>query len=177
MANDKMKVGLSFNGKSVEVELTQEQLKELGLIEEKKKTGYERVGRCNVYYMIEVNGMPMSHVDNSPLDTLLYNNAQYYSDETIADNNARADKLMRQIRRFAAENGGIPSKEDWKDNNKEKYYIAYDYDCEEIFVNDVEWDRDSFQIYFNSKEACEKAIEKFKKDLEWFFTMYQAQLY
>lgn len=177
MANEKMKVGLSFNGKNVEVELTQEQLKELGLIEEKKKTGYERVETGNVYYTCEFNGMIMSHVDNSPIDAIVYNHAYYYSDETIADNNRRADELMRKIRRFAAENGGIPSKEDWKDRSINKHYIRYDYKNGELRFDVMLTWRDAFQIYFKSKEACEKAIEEFKSELIWYFTEYQAQLY
>ena len=38
-----MKVELKVNGKTVQVEMTEEQLKELGVIKERSRTGYERV--------------------------------------------------------------------------------------------------------------------------------------
>lgn len=38
-----MKVTINANGKTVQVEMTEEQLKELGVIKERSRTGYERV--------------------------------------------------------------------------------------------------------------------------------------
>ena len=38
-----MKVELKANGKTVQVEMTEEQAKILGLVEERSRTGYERV--------------------------------------------------------------------------------------------------------------------------------------
>lgn len=38
-----MQVELKANGKTVHAEISEEQLKELGLVEDKPKTGYERV--------------------------------------------------------------------------------------------------------------------------------------
>lgn len=38
-----MKVELKVNGKTVQVEMTEERLKELGVIKERSRTGYERV--------------------------------------------------------------------------------------------------------------------------------------
>lgn len=184
MSNEKMKVGLSFNGKRVEVELTQEQLKELGLVEEKKKTGYERVEPCKDYWTVMSNGYVLSLVDpHTRDDNKIYELANYYSSQTVAENNARADKLMRQLRRFAAENGGIPSKEDWTkkhnafvDSHK-KYVIEYDHDTKKIKVGHWIYLQEPGVVYFKSEEACEKAIEEFKDDLLWYFTEYQAMLY
>ena len=178
MANEKMKVGLSFNGKSVEVELTQEQLKELGLVEEKKKTGYEKVEKGRFYLWVAGVGTPHCDSDSRlSTDNERYYAANYYSDETIAENNARADKLMRQLRRFAAENGRIPSAEDWENPLVSKYTIEYDH-----AVNKLDYclwfnKQMSGVVYFNSKKACEKAIEEFKDELTWYFTEYQAMLY
>ncbi|WP_407450031.1 hypothetical protein [Fibrobacter sp.] len=184
MANEKMKVGLSFNGKSVEVELTQEQLKELGLIEEKKKTGYERVERYDTYYAPTIVSNRTGYTDmHCGYDDLQYNRADYYSDATISQNNARADCLMRRLRRFAAENGGIPSVEDWEKRNDfneaghRKYVIEYDHFYKKLEVGHWLCRQEPGLVYFKSYEACEKAIEEFKSDLIWYFTEYQAMLY
>ena len=48
-----MKVELKVNDKSVRVEMTEEQLKELGLIEE-QRTGYERVKKGEMYYLVDI---------------------------------------------------------------------------------------------------------------------------
>lgn len=44
-----MKVTLTLNGKSVELDLTKEQMKNLGL-KTKKKTGYEFVDEPDLFY-------------------------------------------------------------------------------------------------------------------------------
>ena len=178
MSNEKMKVGLSFNGKSVEVELTQEQLKELGLIEEKKKTGYERVEPYKDYWTVMSNGDVMPWVDSCTCGVdRIYEQADYYSDRIIAENNARVDKLMRQLRRFAAENGGIPSKEDWEKRDIPKYVIEYNHSIKKIDISPWFFKQMPGVVYFKSKEACKKAIEEFKDELLWYFTEYQAMLY
>ena len=66
---------------------------------------------------------PYSYVDSAgsvitdsdmgwEIDDLRFATANYYSSKEVARNNARADKLMRQLRRFAVENR--KGKIDWK---------------------------------------------------------------
>lgn len=178
-----MKVTVTYNDKSVQVNLTDEQLETLGLKEKKKSTGYERVnstGDC-YWYKDSCQREPSSEHHRSGFDDKRYEEANYYSDEKIAQNNLRADTLMRRLRRFAAENGGIPSAEDWKNASMKKWFIdAYYNDVAgsvHIEIGDLYSTRDTFQIYFKSEEACEKAIEEFKDELTWYFTEYQAMLY
>lgn len=49
-----MKATISANGKTVQVEMTEEQAKILGLAEERSRTGYERREECNnkKYYFV-----------------------------------------------------------------------------------------------------------------------------
>ena len=46
-----------------------------------------------------------------------------------------------------------------------------------VNINDRQILKEFGQIYFKNKEACEKAIEIFKKELIWYFTEFQEQLY
>lgn len=96
-----MQVELKANGKTVQVEMTEEQLKELGLIEE-QRTGYERVKKGEMYYVIdaEYNSMLKITEFNDQEDEQCYNTGNYYNDKVIAENNARADKLLRCLRRW-----------------------------------------------------------------------------
>ena len=176
-----MKVTLTHDGKSVELDLTAEQMSALGLKEEKKKTGYERGEFNNLYFTVPSTGDVTGFCDHrTSFDNLRFDNADYYSDKELAEVNARADRLMRQLRRFAAENGGIPSVEDWNNHKKQKYNIAYCYrkdnDHYGLFVG--RWAVVQFQgsVFFDSEEAATRAIEKFHDELIWYFTEYEAML-
>jgi hypothetical protein len=80
---------------------------------------------------------------------------------------------MRQLRRFAVENR--KDKIDWNNGKKHKYNICYSYPTQEIFV-DFKSNCRNFEIYFDSCGVAERAIEKFKDELIWYFTEYKDSL-
>ena len=134
-------------------------------------TGYERVKESEKYYHIDATGETHTDFeDNDNFNNDLYANANYYSDETVAENNARADKLMRQLRRFAVEHNDCEL--DWN-NNHSKYYIYFDYEYECPNIGYAYNAKDFGQIYFSSREIAEQAIKEFKDELIWYFTEYQ----
>ena len=124
-----MKVELKVNGKTVQVEIPEEQLKELGVIKERSRTGYERVKKGEMYYLIdtEYNSMLKITEFNNQEDEQCYNTGNYYNDKVIAENNARADKLLRCLRQWQAQNDKPISMSDWKNDKINKYCIAYNY--------------------------------------------------
>ena len=173
-----MKVTLTHDGKSVELDLTAEQMNALGLKEEKKKTGYERVGEAEKYYPLAHDGSVLTfrHVPYVAAHENNYSAANYHSDYELARANARADKLMRQLRRFAAENGGIPSVEDWNGSSM-KYTIACLYENVPHLESYGTCSSRTFgAIFFNDKKAADKAIKNFHDELIWYFTEYKAML-
>ena len=173
-----MKVTLTHDGKSVELDLTNEQLTALGLKEEKKKTGYERCGSIPFYCTVESTGRVHTACDaNTTFDDKNFDTANYYSDKKLACANARADTLMRQLRRFAAENGGIPSQENMRRHEKEFVVIVYKYEFETL-IAEARMYNGSIPgvIFFNSEDAANKAIEEFRSELVWYFTEYEAML-
>ena len=54
-----MQVELKVNGKTVHAEISEEQAKILGLVEDTPKTGYERGKNGKLYYCVEEDGMKM----------------------------------------------------------------------------------------------------------------------
>lgn len=148
---------------------------DLKAMQNKKKTGYERVDDLKEYYWIDGDGLiHMSYNNNITSDDLRYDVANYYSSKDIAQNNARADQLMRQLRRFAVENR--KEKLDWKTRDCNKYSIYYSYPGEMLYV-DCSVDCKEFgQIYFDSEELAKQAIEEFKDELIWYFTEYKNSL-
>ena len=163
---------LIIDGKEIEVEITQEQLDKL--CPPKKKTGYERTKKDKKYWYVGTTKHIYSSLEQfTECDTEHYDNANYYSDTTVALNNARADRLMRQLRRFAVEHR---EKElDWHDGCK--FEIVYDYawmilglrsNC--VTVRGVN------SVLFDTKETAQLAIDTFKDDLLWYFTEYKDSL-
>ena len=182
-----MKVELKVNDKSVQAEIPEEQLKEtvlfeqlkkLGLIEDKPKTGYERREECNnkKYYFVNTIDLVIEDENTVLFDQNRYDVGNYYSDKTIAENNARADRLLRCLRQWQALNDKAITKKDWKDKSLTKYFIIYDYDSNVISPSRIWWMRGTNNIYFKSREKAEEAIEVFKDELLWYFTEYVQRL-
>ena len=168
-----MKAKLIIEGKEIEVEISEEEYKKLQPSEE-KKTGYERVPEGDYFYY-ESGGHAESGIDEyCYIDDKYYASACYYSSEIVAENNARADKLMRQLRRFSVEHRGHGV--NFNDTNAEKYYIYYDYKSDELGVSFVRRTRDFGVVHFDSKETAQAAIDEFRDELIWYFTEYKEGL-
>ena len=182
-----MKVELKMNDKSVQAEISEgqlkelglvEQLKKLGLLEERSRTGYERVKKDEMYYVINTKDDSMINVKEfkDETDEQYYNIGNYYNDKVIAENNARADRLLRQLRQWQAANDKVISISDWKNDNIFKYHIEYDCFNDFLFVVYTTRFRTPNTIYFTSGEKAEEAIEVFRDELIWYFVEYQQRL-
>ena len=169
-----MKAKLIIEGKEIEIEISEEEYKKLQPSEE-KKTGYERVTEDNVFYYVSDRGdIEIGDDSFGFIDEEYYDVANYYSSETVAENNARADKLMRQLRRFAVEHRehGV----NLNDTNTGKYYVWYNYGSAELGVSLVFYSKILGAIYFDSEETANAAIVEFHDELIWYFTEYKDSL-
>lgn len=172
-----MKVELKVNDKSIQAEISEEQLKELGLVEDKPKTGYERVDEDESYFVDDtINDGHEVLGGRTLVNNLYYINGNYYNDKSIVENNARADRLLRQLRQWQAQNDKAISISDWKNENIFKYHIEYDCFNDFPFVVYTTRFRTPNTIYFTSGEKAEGAIEVFKDELKWYYTKYQQRL-
>ena len=169
-----MKAKLIIEGKEIEIEISEEEQKKLQLSEE-KKTGYERVTEDNVFYYVSDRGdIEIGDDSFGFIDEEYYDVANYYSSETVAENNARADKLVRQLRRFAVEHSECGL--NFNDTNAKKYYICYDCENDELNVSFVFRSRKFGAIYFDLGETANAAIDEFRDELIWYFTEYKESL-
>lgn len=168
-----MKAKLIIEGKEIEVEISEEEYKKIQTKE--KKTGYERVEVCKEFYYVSASSkVKIGCDDYVPIDNDYYDIGNYYSDKFVAENNARADKLMRQLRRFAVEHRehGV----NLNDINTEKRYICYDYESNELESTYTFVARVFGVIYFDSEETAQAAINEFHDELIWYFTEYKDSL-
>ena len=167
-----MKANLTINGKEFEVEISEEQAQ--ALTAEEKKTGYERVEVCDDFYYVSSDGsVDDATNEGDDYSENLYSVANYYSNRTVAENNARADKLYRQLRRFAVEHRekeiAFPCSED-------VYSIAYNYQVETVGVVPYTYRKGYGMILFDLEESARLAIDTFKDELIWYFTEYKDSL-
>ena len=168
-----MKAKLLINEKEYEAEISDEQFQELE--KSKHQTGYERVMRGKKYYYIEPFGSIMWYSEAyNATDDRFYNIANYYSDETVAENNARADRLYRQLRRFAVENR--QKKLDWNNEDEEKWCIFFEHSYGGLVVDYFDSNQHFGLIYFDTKETAHRAIDTFKDELLWYFAEYKDSL-
>ena len=166
-----MKATLIIEGKEIEIEISEEEYKKL----HPSETGYERVPESDIYFYANTKGdVETACEDCYDIDDEYYESANYYSDKTVAENNARADKLIRQLRRFAVQHRepGI----NFNNANTKKYYIICDYENDELRATYTSYAKVFGAIYFDSREVANAAIDKFHDELIWYFNEYKDSL-
>ena len=166
-----MKAKLIIKGKEIEIEISEEEYKKL----QPSKTGYERVPEnCDFYYESSGSDVERGFDEHCYIDDKYYDIANYYSSDFVAENNARADKLMRQLRRFAVQHRepGI----NFNNATTEKYYIICDYENDELRATYTSYAKVFGAIYFDSREVANAAIDKFHDELIWYFNEYKDSL-
>ena len=169
-----MKAKLIIEGTEIEIEISEEEYKKIQSPEE-KKTGYERVPESDVYFYTYPSGCVETTCETCyDIDDECYESANYYSDKTVAENNTRADKLIRQLRRFAVEHRecGV----DFNDINTKKFCIYYDYRNNKLEPDFLFSEKAFGVIYFDSEETANAAIDEFHDELIWYFTEYKDSL-
>ena len=166
-----MKAKLIIEGKEIEIEISEEEYKKL----QPSETGYERVSKSGDYFHESGKGDVESEIEDCyNIDNEYYELANYYSDKTVAENNARADKLMRQLRRFSVEHRKY--KTNFNSINATRFYIIYQCEINEIKPYHTFYAIYFGAIYFDSKETAKAAIDEFRDELIWYFTEYKDSL-
>ena len=144
-----------INGKKVE--LTQEQLKQLGIsVEVEKETPFARHSD-EVYWSINVmNVVIEQHDRNDDIDNALYENINYFNDYDFAQQVALQQLLYRKLLKYAYENDAIVT--DWTDHDSKKYFIMKSMKMDAL---EIAWHyatKDACVVYFTTKEVAERAI-------------------
>ena len=145
---------LIVEGKEFPIEIQDPELQKL--FAPQKKTGYERVSEGQMYWLQD-----------------MYDGAVWDTEPVCRnENNARADELMRQLRRFAVEH-----RVSNVSRNECMYSITY---C--IFNEDVKLKPNKMinchymDIWFDTEDVAWQAINMFYNELIWYFTEYKDSL-
>lgn len=167
-----MKLTGTYNGKTIELELTEEQVEVLKQAE-KKKTGWERVKNNESYYVALYNNYGSSTELFDCVDANRYEKADYFDDENLSTNIAIAQTLQRKLWRRSAE---LCEKMNWEDSTIKKYSIYYNYDIGSLRTSCTSFYRGLGEIYFDTKEHAEQVMEEFRDELIWYFTEFKSRM-
>lgn len=148
---------LMINGQKIE--FTDEQKKQLGIVEEKKDC-FDRVSYKETYYSIKHNGKVGCYTDATDVfDDGVYSVANYCTDEELMNQRALHETLNRLLWRYSMAHDG--DKIDWSDRGIKKWYIC-DVD-NKIILSYFYQQRVDGVIYFHTKGIALTAIEEIVK--------------
>lgn len=161
--NKKMKeIKLTIDGK--EIQLTDEQLKMLGIEPEKKrKNPFKRVAEDEVYFQIGIDGDVFSlYEDRTTSDEEAALCVNYFNDEAFAKQVSLHQLLYRKLLKFSYDN----ECEDTAEWNGYSYhfYIRYEYndgvDESALAVAATVMNKSANEVYFSSNDAAFRAIKE-----------------
>lgn len=158
---------LIVDGKTINITISDEELAKLQP-PKFKKTGYERVTEGEKYWAIDelVSAESDFESDNTYNDEL-YKNANYFSDVTVANNMARAQRLWSRIHRRAVELSNICC-----ESEDLRYTIRFSsFELLSCAIHiDVKY---LGVVYFATEAHCKQVINEFRDELMWYFTEFR----
>lgn len=146
-----------INGKKAE--LTEEQLKQLGLkVEEKRNNPFDRVNMSKSYYFIHGSDNIFYATEDCPdVDHHYYDNANYFNDKDFANQVMLHQQLYRKLLKYAYDHEAEDREWD-KANINSHYFIYFDSTKGHFIVGDNCYCH-SQNVYFSKQEVAEQAIE------------------
>ena len=151
---------LVINGRRTE--LTEEQLKQLGIEPEKKeKNPFDRVAINHEYYMVDIAGNIAEYIeDDDCTDSDLFDVCNYFNDVAFAKQVTLHQLLYRKLLKFAYDNGFEDTAE-WDGENKH-WAIRYNSYRNEFCLY-YQTGYKAHEVYFSSEEGAKRAIEEVVK--------------
>lgn len=140
-------------------ELTEEQLKALGIeVETKRKNpfGNQIVGE-NYFSILSNNDVQKYHDDSDLGDSGAYNAANYFNDEAFAYQVALHQLLYRKLLKFAYDNGFEDTVE-WKGENQ--HWCIYYSNSRKRFETTWHDLAQYLYVYFSTREGANHAIKE-----------------
>lgn len=103
----------------------------------------------------------------------VFRHANYFSDDSLAQNILRVQELQRKLWRRSAE---LCNKVDWNNGNTTKFSIYYDYCRQSLFVQTLYIINGFGHVCFDTKEHAEQVMDEFHDELIWYFTEFKSRM-
>lgn len=155
--NNIMENYIVINGKKIE--LTEEQLKQLGIEDKKRNNPFDRVDKFEHYHFIpSTDDIDKTTDDYNEVDQLYFDNANYFNDKDFANQVMLHQQLYRKLLKYAYDNEAEDV--EWDCNSKQHYYIFFEY-SDKVFsiATGISIYKNEGSVYFSKQEVAEKAIE------------------
>lgn len=146
-----------INGKKIE--LTEEQLKQLGIeVDEKRNSPFDRVSRSESYYFIHSSDNVNCAIEDCPeVDHYYFDNANYFNDIDFANQVMLHQQLYRKLLKYVYDNNAEDCEWD-KASVNSHYFIYFDSAKGHFVVGDNHYCH-SQSIYFSSENVAKQAIQ------------------
>lgn len=153
-----MKAKLILNNKEYEVELKEEQVKEI----EKPKYKRWRAEEGGKYYFLSDLGEILSANDcRDKSDNFLYNTDNYFKTKEEAEFCKKQLLYLQQYKDYLGDD--LVTEDDWKSNSS-KYFAYYDFYEKKIKIGEHHWNKTSNDIYSKSETKIKDFIIKIGND-------------
>lgn len=153
-----MKAKLIINEKEYEVDLTEEQVKE---IENPSKKRWRAKGKES-YYFISNTGYVYDSIEKYMIDDdELYKMGNYFKTKEEAEECVKKILFQQQYRDYVNEHN---DEINWNNYNQRKYYAFYDFAEEWIMIIYNLWSKNQGAIYATSEQIIKDFIEKIGED-------------
>lgn len=151
-----------INGKKAE--LTEEQLKQLGIeIEKKRNNPFNDQSKAdNVFYHITSNGITLNDDNDYNYNVAMITAANSFNDVIFVRQLYLHELLNRKLLKYAYDNEAEDV--EWDCNSKQHYYIFFDY-SDKVFsiATGISIYKNEGSVYFSKQEVAENAIEDIVK--------------
>ena len=144
------------------------------IVEEKKKYWTPKE-KEKYFYIEDCMGVSDDRNVQAPIDYCRFNIGNFFKTKIEAEHILEKLKVIHELQKFAYENN--EGEIDWKNFNQCKYYLVYDTEDEELYVDyAVYCKREPFNIYFTSSEIAKRAIEAVGEDRikKYYFNVEEA---
>ena len=153
-----MKAKLTLNGKEYEVEINEEQVKEI----EKPKYKRWRAEKYKTYCSTNSDGTTCMYTDfGDVFDNFLYSIGNYFKTKEEAEFRRQQLLYLQQYKDFIGKD--LPTTVDWKSNSS-KYFAYYDFYEKKIKTAEHHWNKTSNDIYSKSETKIKDFIIKIGND-------------
>ena len=132
------------------------------IVEEKKKYWTPKE-KEKYFYIEDCMGVSDDRNVQAPIDYCRFNIGNFFKTKIEAEHILEKLKVIHELQKFAYENN--EGEIDWKNFNQCKYYLVYDTEDEELYVDYAVYCKsEPFNIYFTSSKIAKKAIEAVGED-------------
>ena len=132
------------------------------IVEEKKKYWTPKE-KEKYFYIEDCMGVSDDRNVQAPIDYCRFNIGNFFKTKIEAEHILEKLKVIHELQKFAYENN--EGEIDWKNFNQCKYYLVYDTEDGELYVDYAAYcKREPLNIYFTSSKIAKRAIEAVGED-------------